>query len=328
MALRLKTSQNRIFSHTQISGNVLIASNKSLTIYGFAIKSHDISKLRFIDFEESNISIELTFRPTQIAFAENYIACASNSTMHMFRIVTKAANSTQQVVDINGDFVFADDDTLDYKQLLKNETLYKEKITVNLASVLKENSVIHKYSPFTFCEREMGAVMKGEDSAPYCIENLIQLKIKPVLIENAAQNAQVIEEFKCMVVKPLYIEANLCSKETKKGVGFLRSNYTNLLHSVVCMIATQQEGYLYQFCDADVQANADNCIAIYPFTAPVYKLAMEDHLLHALTEVGLETYTLRTGHQLCRKLEVIDNVNTVGCFVTTKKTLLLIILCV
>lgn len=302
------------FFLTQISGNVLIASNKSLTIYGFVIKSHDISKLRFIDFEESNISIELTFRPTQIAFTENYIACASNSTMHMFRIVAKTA--TTQQLETSGDFVFADE-TLDYKQLLRNEMVLKEKITVNLPSVLKENSVIHKYSPFTFCEREMSAVMKGEDSAPYCIENLIQLKIKPVLIENAAQNAQVIEEFKCMVVKPLYIEANLCGKETKKG--FLRSNYTNLLHSVVCMIATQQEGYLYQFCDADVQTNADNCIAIYPFTAPVYKLAMEDHLLHALTEVGLETYTLRTGHQLCRKLEVIDNVNTVGFLQLHKK---------
>lgn len=241
----------------------------------------------------------------------------------MFRTVAKTTPTSGQATT-GSDFLFADE-PLDYQQLLKNETLIKEKITVNLPSVLKENSVIHKYSPFTFCDREMGATIK-EENADYTIENLIQLKIKPVLIENAAHK-QVIEEFKCMVVKPLYIEQSLC-KEGKKG-GFLRSNYSNLLHGVVCMIATQQEGYLYQFCDAETQTNTDNCIAIYPFTAPVYKLAMEDHLLHALTEVGLETYTLRTGHQLCRKLEVIDNVNTVSFFLCCNNGwLILVFFCV
>lgn len=56
---------------------------------------------------------------------------------------------------------------------------------------------------------------------------------------------------------------------------------------------------------------------MYPFTAPVYKLVMEDHLLHALTETGLESYTLRTGHQLCRKLEHTDDINIVSCWFLT-----------
>lgn len=55
----------------------------------------------------------------------------------------------------------------------------------------------------------------------------------------------------------------------------------------------------------------DKCLAIYPFTAPVFKLVMEDSFLHALTETGLESYTLRYGHQMCRNFENVDNVNVV-----------------
>ncbi|KRT79408.1 hypothetical protein AMK59_8468 [Oryctes borbonicus] len=39
---------------------------------------------------------------------------------------------------------------------------------------------------------------------------------------------------------------------------------------------------------------------------------MENYFLHALTETGLETYTLRTCHELCRHLEAIDDEN-VAC---------------
>lgn len=201
------------------------------------------------------------------------------------------------------------DEPIDYKELLKNETLNvsKEKVTVTLPSVVRENSVVHKYSPFTFCDREPTAAIKPETDR-YEIENLVQTKMVPVLIENA--RGQVIEEFKCVVVKPLYVEREPAVSKSKKNI--LRSDQGHLLHSVVCMIATQQEGYLYQFCDSEIAVDTDSCVAVYPFTAPVHQLVMEDHLLHALTEVGLETYTLRIGHQLCRKLEVVDDVNTVS----------------
>lgn len=290
----------------QISGNIVIVANKQLTIYGFQVKVHDISKLRFIDFEELPFYVELCFRPNQVAICENYIACINNTTMHMFRIIAKQPNTNPT----NENDVLFVDETIDYKQLLKDESLhlFKEQVTVHLPSVVKGNSVINKYSPFTFCDKEMTAILNCQQNA-HEIQNLIQLKMVPVLIENA--QGQVIEEFKCMIVKPLYIERNICKNAERKG-GFLRSDQRHLLHSVVCMIATQQEGYLYQFCDAETNTNIDSCVAVYPFTAPVYKLVMEDHFLHALTEVGLETYTLRIGHQLCRKIETVDNVNTVS----------------
>lgn len=45
---------------------------------------------------------------------------------------------------------------------------------------------------------------------------------------------------------------------------------------------------------------------------PIYNIVLEGHLLHALTETGLESYTTRIGHKLCRDLEVIDDISNVN----------------
>ncbi|CAB4067010.1 HPS3 [Lepeophtheirus salmonis] len=59
------------------------------------------------------------------------------------------------------------------------------------------------------------------------------------------------------------------------------------------------EGYLYHV-PGHLRKRGRGCgvqrIATYPFTAPVRKIALEPSLLHALTETGLETYTLRSGY--------------------------------
>lgn len=66
------------------------------------------------------------------------------------------------------------------------------------------------------------------------------------MIENAQR--QVAEEFKSMILKPLYIDQNL-NKASLENDRFLRSDFRKCLNSVACIIATQQEGYLYYFDD-------------------------------------------------------------------------------
>lgn len=62
---------------------------------------------------------------------------------------------------------------------------------------------------------------------------------------------QVAEEFKCMLLKPLYVNQNLIKNHPSlDNPNIFRSKYQHLLHSVVCIITTQQEGYLYQFTDS------------------------------------------------------------------------------
>lgn len=63
-------------------------------IYKFLVKTHDISKLKFIDFEEMSLILELSFKPTQIEICENYIACMNTSSLHLFTI-----SQAQEIVD-------------------------------------------------------------------------------------------------------------------------------------------------------------------------------------------------------------------------------------
>lgn len=76
-----------------MSGNLLIACDDVLYLHYFVIKSHDISKLRFVDFEEVPVSFELSFVPTQIALGENYIACLSPVCIHFFKISSSSSSS-------------------------------------------------------------------------------------------------------------------------------------------------------------------------------------------------------------------------------------------
>nr|XP_022901998.1 Hermansky-Pudlak syndrome 3 protein homolog [Onthophagus taurus]XP_022901999.1 Hermansky-Pudlak syndrome 3 protein homolog [Onthophagus taurus]XP_022902000.1 Hermansky-Pudlak syndrome 3 protein homolog [Onthophagus taurus] len=306
----------------QISGNLIIQMNKSITIYTFEIKTHDISKLKFIDFEELPLTIDLCFYPREIHIAENYFACSNGDTFHMFKIVNKQQKEILIANELNSEYSFHynnqdQDKPINYKQLLKNEALNmgKEKITVYLPTIMKENSIIHKYCPFTFCDKEIKAAIRFSPniidvkSFNYEIEDLVQLRLKPIVVECAQK--QVTEEFKCLTLKPLYVKPNLLKARKNNDINnTLKSLHRNLLHSVACIITTQQEGYLYQFCDYDTSKSIDHCISIYPFTAPIYKIVLENHFLHALTETGLESYTLRIGHELCKHLEVIDNENS------------------
>lgn len=53
-----------------------------------------------------------------------------------------------------------------------------------------------------------------------------------------------------MVLKPLYIDSSLNKNNSRKDNKFLRSDFETCLNSVVCVVATQQEGYFYHFDDS------------------------------------------------------------------------------
>lgn len=40
----------------------------------------------FIDFNQMQIKLTLTFEPTMLEFCENYVACANNNHFHVFKV--------------------------------------------------------------------------------------------------------------------------------------------------------------------------------------------------------------------------------------------------
>ena len=79
--------------------------------------------------------------------------------------------------------------------------------------------------------------------------------------------------------------------------------------SLSLVVASVHEGYLYHIpghLRRPGRGVGVQRIATYPFTSPVQDLVLEPSLLHALTETGLETYTLRAGYHTVREAEAVD----------------------
>lgn len=76
---------------------------------------------------------------------------------------------------------------------------------------------------------------------------MIQLKLRPIIIENS--QTQITEEFKCLIMRPLYVEGSFKRSDGSDCYKLLKSNYRDSLAGVVCIITTLQEGYLFQFCN-------------------------------------------------------------------------------
>lgn len=80
-------AQIKLIKYFQVSGNLLILSDNVVNIHAFKIRTHDISKMKFIDFEEIPIFIELAFSPIYISICENYIGYHNRDSMHLFKIM-------------------------------------------------------------------------------------------------------------------------------------------------------------------------------------------------------------------------------------------------
>lgn len=79
----------------------MLAFHKTLTLYHFRVCTRDISRLRFIDFEESGVFVDLSFSPTSLSLAEDIIACMADKYVHVFRLGpgAKTADQSQESTD-------------------------------------------------------------------------------------------------------------------------------------------------------------------------------------------------------------------------------------
>ncbi len=86
------------------------------------------------------------------------------------------------------------------------------------------------------------------------------------------------------------------------------SLHPHLMSLTVCF-TTQAEGHLYHL-PGHLRRPGKGCgvhkVATYPFTSPVMKTALESTMLHALTDTGLESYTLKSGYSTVLEAEKMD----------------------
>ncbi|XP_021913117.1 Hermansky-Pudlak syndrome 3 protein isoform X3 [Zootermopsis nevadensis] len=323
----------------QTTGNLLLAFHKTLTLYHFRVCTRDISRLRFIDFEESGVFVDLSFSPTSLSLAEDIIACMADKYVHVFRLGpgAKTADQSQESTDrhANGNKNNNIDSHIDWEEVLRGDCNTDSKLhsssfplRVDLPSIVADkvtscpgspSGVMYRHIPFQVAPPNMSAVVwcTSPAATPWAAKSevlhLLQLQITaPQLGSSAKQTySSACDEFRSLVLKPLYARKEPGNTKAVTVINPMHSKYYGDLVSTVCLVVTQQEGYLYHFNMRDVQEPSRlqqaACVTVYPFTAPVTAVAMERFVLHALTETGLETYTLRAGHHFISALDPAGN---------------------
>ncbi|XP_017893481.1 uncharacterized protein LOC108633046 [Ceratina calcarata] len=182
-------------------------------------------------------------------------------------------------------------------------------LTINLPSIsLERAGPGHTLSPFILNPSDIKIVIKTNSpdvgwSENYTIKTLLSLKI--MATNNNAKLDRSSELFSCSLLKPLYMRKECNTTCLKKSM--LRSDKYTYLQGVSCFLCTLQEGYLYHFSAASSNPTDATCLTTYPFTAPVNHVALEHTILHALTEAGLESYTLRLSHHVAKSSNDISN---------------------
>nr|CAD7400072.1 unnamed protein product [Timema cristinae] len=306
----------------QVTGNILLSSGNILTIYCFHVRTHDISHLKFIDFAEYDFHFKLSFSPIKLALCENVIVAMGQKHCHLFQFgnvnnlqtstnvpENKSSNSQQISGDKKKPANFIDWDEIMHMECGNkpdNITPHSSKlnfnsypIVVSLPSIASERAagsgVLHQNSPFHVAPQGMALSVILPSHTNSRSEYVTTLNMLQLCLASFPGHVVVQEEFNCLEVLPLYLH-----QDNKHAV------------SLLCLVTTQQEGYLYQFflpVQSDSALQQAACITVYPFTAPVLCIALEPYLLHVLTETGLETYTLKSGHRLATQMENVDNIN-------------------
>ena len=78
------------------TGNFMVAAVNVLVIYKYSMKTQEMSKTKFIDFEDC-IHIFHNFIPTEVTLVEDVIGCLSNLELHVFKVKLVDANDEKNL---------------------------------------------------------------------------------------------------------------------------------------------------------------------------------------------------------------------------------------
>ena len=78
------------------TGNFMVAAVNVLVIYKYSLKTQEVSRTKFIDFEDS-IHIFHNFIPKEISLIEDVIGCLNNVEVHVFKVKLVDANDEKNL---------------------------------------------------------------------------------------------------------------------------------------------------------------------------------------------------------------------------------------
>lgn len=309
---------NRLLPLFQVTGNIALCCDNKVLFFEFRAVVTD--RHEYIDLLEIPFHVELSFAPTALHFCEGVISCWDATALNIFKIqrvgdsqsISVSFSSELASISVEksspGSGGWMNKEAIDFRQVAEQKMLNQSVFRVHMMSDADD---------FGQCDLKPEAVnnmlvmLKGNGNGDcdlmtkYTIKSLLQLKSR--------RRRGFSDSFKSVSMRPLYKVTAEVDKQHEfnghhVGGNIFQSLHSPLLASVSVAVATQQDAYLYHFTagsSADEwrhQAGAGSgegaLVANYSFTSPVIDLVIDSAVLHALTETGIETYTLRTGQRI------------------------------
>ncbi|KFM72563.1 Hermansky-Pudlak syndrome 3 protein, partial [Stegodyphus mimosarum] len=300
-----------------------------ISVFCHSKKIHEGSKQTFHDFDHF-VDISVPIIVQELSICENYFSCMSGKAVHVFKIECEKEDTSENqnceaATNIEGnDPDLYDENFIEWR--FESCTLMSSRdknwddhirsklhpksfpINVHFHAIDKENE---KFSSTEECEfygplltvrgcpvevRIDSKVFEMFPSASSYISAVTLLFRQFVSNENKCLiGLQLIpfyesEELKGGFADPL----NAAAFSTEKC--FYSLPWPNLsasvskLRAIGCFFSTFQKGFLYDI------TNEIRLVSSYSYTSSLKGVVLETSLLHALTETGLETYTMHLPH--------------------------------
>ncbi|XP_050520386.1 uncharacterized protein LOC126893890 [Daktulosphaira vitifoliae] len=303
------------FKCCQETGNIAVAYGTTLNIFRMVIKTHDVSRLKFLDFDIWTMAVDLSFNVCDVQIEQDILAVVGDRRVQIFRI-QKASVKLKNWKSASTNFI--------HSISQENEHSNKQNsgpIDLNHLIKFKDDSYLqHCLNPKCFPIMTLtptfgeSALVIQEENAPFNIVNLpitiIETEASEPWADPTSWTIEVIlqleldvsrchstdEHIKKLLLQLIY-EQHEKSDTSDWSYSRFRSSSYNKLKCVNCLISLNEEAFVYhsivEHDQSEIKIAPLKCITVYNFTSPVINICMDSCVLHVLTTSSLETYTIR-----------------------------------
>lgn len=327
------------------TSSLAVSLGNTISVFCYCIKVDSTSKQTFHDFDHF-VDINVPIVVHDLKVCENYYACMSDIAIHVFKIIgeknedKQMAESIPLLEDDLPDSELYDENFIEWRfesctgkgnndkkweEHLKSKLHPKSfPINIHLPAIDKENEQFSCKEECEIC----GPVLTVRGCTVDVRLDSKVFEIFPMVTSNVNAVTLLFRQFITkensitltgLQLVPLYITEDIhtdYSDPLNAAASALEkcsfslpwpnlSSPVTSLKAVGCFFSTPQEGYLY---DVTYKTRLISC---YTYTATLKGVAVETSLLHALTETGLETYTVHLPISALHYIENFDGIKNI-----------------
>ncbi|CAL1299620.1 unnamed protein product [Larinioides sclopetarius] len=317
-----------------------ISLGNIISVFSYSTKVHSALKQTFSDFDHF-LDISVPIIVQELDICENYFACLSDEAVHVFKITCESDERNGQEVarGLNLDSVHSeqcDEHFVEWRfescaisgssdkvweEHLKSRLHPKSfPINIHLNAIDKENEMFigkdacEFYGPLLTVRGCAVDVKIDSKTFEMCPEMPLNISAVTLLFRQFVFQENN-SKLSCLQFVPFYKTETLQDglADPLNAAAFklentslllpwlnLSPDSTSSLKAIGIFFSTLQEGFLYNL------TNKTQFVSTYTYTSTLKGVVLDTSLLHALTDTGLETYTVHLPRSVLQDLETMD----------------------